>query len=677
MKKRLLIILPILIALVAFIGVYRYYNNEDATTTLTVVEKKWIEANKDKVVDFEIINDYPLYGMNGSGVFFNFINDFEKNTGIEFNKIPYLKDSTATTDSYKIRILSNNEKLDDKDLLIFTDNYVAVSKTYQRINYIKDMKNMTFGVFKSDSEDISYYLKSAANVSFKSYDDVDGLFSALDNGQVDMIIIPNIMYLDKTINSNYSLNYYFTEINKKVVLTLGENKELNTIVKKYYTKWKNTKYVSEYNEAYLNYYLDSKDISAKAKSSLISKTYTYGYVENAPYEVTSSSKVKGIAGEYINRITRLTDIEFEYKKFSSKKELKKAIKDGKIDVYFDYYNYGDDNYLTTLSTFIEEYVVLGDMNKSNIVNSLESLKDKDITMVEDDSLYNYFKHNSRANIKTVKNIKKIVKGNPNIIVIDREVYNYYRKKLFKNYNVLFTDTMMNDYKFMIKSDNKDFYNLFNYIINTNSYYNYRNSGIESLHASILEDATFERIYTIVLIIIFVPIIVLLLVYLRIKYKNRRRKVAKIDRHKYTDILTSLKNRNYLNDKIAEWGECKIYPQAVVMVDLNNVKYINDNYGHEAGDELIVKAASILVNTQLENSEIIRTDGNEFLIYLVGYSVKQVDTYSKKLYKEMGNLPHDFGAEIGYSIIKDDIKTLDDAINEATIDLISKKEEDRK
>ena len=31
--------------------------------------------------------------------------------------------------------------------------------------------------------------------------------------------------------------------------------------------------------------------------------------------------------------------------------------------------------------------------------------------------------------------------------------------------------MMNDYKFMVKSDNKDFYNLFNYVINTNSYYN--------------------------------------------------------------------------------------------------------------------------------------------------------------------------------------------------------------
>ena len=85
MKKKLLIIMPILIAIIAFVFVYRYYNKEDKNTSLTVVEKKWVEENKKQVIDFEIINDYPLYGMNGNGVFFDFVNDFEKNVGLEFN----------------------------------------------------------------------------------------------------------------------------------------------------------------------------------------------------------------------------------------------------------------------------------------------------------------------------------------------------------------------------------------------------------------------------------------------------------------------------------------------------------------------------------------------------------------------------------------------------------------
>ena len=44
-----------------------------------------------------------------------------------------------------------------------------------------------------------------------------------------------------------------------------------------------------------------------------------------------------------------------------------------------------------------------------------------------------------------------------------------------------------------------------------------------------------------------------------------------------------------------WENSKIYPQTIIMIDLNNIKYVNDNYGHEAGDNLIVAAASNLVN----------------------------------------------------------------------------------
>ena len=677
MKKKLIIIIPVLIAAIAFFFVYRYYNKEDKTTTLTVTEKKWVEENKDQAYDFEVVNDYPLYGINGEGVIFDFIKDFEDKIGIEFNKIPYLKTSIPTTNSFRISILGNDEKLTKNDLFLFNDNYVAVGKTHQRINHINDMKNITFGVLKDDTEEVSFYLKSGTNLSYKSYDDVSKLYEALDNDEVNMVIVPNIMYLDRTIEKDkYSINYYFTEIKKQIVLTLSDdNKELNTIVTKYYNKWKQTNYIKEYNNAYLNYYLEKNKLSAKTKAKLVSKNYVYGYVENAPYEKKVHGKVAGIAGEYVDRVSRLADINFKYKKYNSKKELEKAIDKGEVDLYFDYYNYSNDKYSATLSTFIEDYVVLGKQEDNHIVNSFESLKGQDIAMVKDDSLYNYFSNNSRANIKEYKNIDDLVaNAGSRLIVVDREIYTYYQNNKFKKLKLLYKDTMMNDYKFMIKSNNEAFYDLFNYIINTNSYYNYRNSGIENLSASILKDSTLEQVYTIVLLIIFIPLITLIVLYLILKKKKQIKKVKIQDRHKYTDMLTSLKNRNYLNAKMKEWEDCEVFPQSIVMVDLNNVKYVNDNYGHEEGDELIIKAAGILVNTQLENSEIIRTDGNEFLIYLVGYSDRQISTYTRKLSKEMKNLPHEFGAAVGYSMITDEIKTLDDAINEATLEMITNKED---
>ena len=677
MKKKLIIIIPIIIAVVAFIFVYRYYNKEDATTTLTVREKQWVQEHADQTYDFEVVNNYPLYGTNGSGVIFSFLEDFEENIGLEFNRIPYLKESKTSIDGFRIRILDNGDKLKDTDLPLFNDNYVAVGKTYRRINSIKDFKNVTFGIFKEDSSEISYYLKSGTNLSFKTYDKIEDIYKALDNDEVDMVIVPNIMYLNYTIdNDKYSINYFFTEMQKQIVLTLSkDNKELNKIVTKYYNKWKQTKYVKEYNDAYLDYYLEENNLNAKTKAELISKNYTYVYVENPPYEQLVNGKVAGIAGEYVDRVTRLSGINFKYKKYDTIEDLEKAIDKGEVDLYFDYYNYNNNKYKSTLSTFIEKYVVLGKEEDNHIVTSFESMKDEPLAMLGNDSLYNYFSNNARAKIKIYDNIDELVKeSGSRLIVVDKEIYSHYQTTKFKKLKLLYTDTMMNDYKFMVKNNNEAFYDLFNYIINTNSYYNYRNSGITNLHASILEGSTLEQVYTIVLTIIFVPLIILLAVYLIIKKKKQIKKVKASDRHKYTDMLTSLKNRNYLNAKMPEWEESKVFPQAIVMVDLNNVKYINDNYGHEEGDDLIIKAAGILVNTQLENSEIMRTDGNEFLIYLVGYSERQVSTYVKKLGKEMKNLPHEFGAAIGYSMITDEIKTLDDAINEATLEMITAKEE---
>ena len=50
------------------------------------------------------------------------------------------------------------------------------------------------------------------------------------------------------------------------------------------------------------------------------------------------------------------------------------------------------------------------------------------------------------------------------------------------------------------------------------------------------------------------------------------------------------------------------------------------------------------------------------------------SYRRKLNKEVTELAHGFGAAIGYSMITDAIKTIDDAVNEATLDMRALKEE---
>ena len=297
MKKKLIIIIPTLIALLVFAGLYGYLNYKDERTNLTINEKKWIEENSGTKYDFEIVNNVPVFALEGTGVIFDYINSFEEDTGLEFNKISYLKENKPTSNSLKIEILSNDTKLTDKNLLIAEDGYVAVSKNAIRYDKVSEMNNQVIGLFTSDSGELSYYLKTGTNLTYKTYEDIATMIADLEAGTITMMIIPQVLYLDKTISNNsYYINYYFTEMSKKIVITLtNDNEELNNVVSKYFEKWKEENYVNNYNKAYLNYYVLKNSMNDKTKADLISKTYVYGYVENKPYETTIDSIPSGIA----------------------------------------------------------------------------------------------------------------------------------------------------------------------------------------------------------------------------------------------------------------------------------------------------------------------------------------------------------------------------------------------
>ena len=668
-NKKKLIFIILGIAVIVFIGLYAIINYSEPNI-LDSSDKKWIANNGGKVIDIDVINNIPVYANNGSGIIFDFLDYAKKKTNLDFNKIPYLRGSNILNSNYRIELLDGSVKLTSDQLLIYKDSYVAIEKSDRKINNINDFSKQDIGILKEDSSTIVYYLESVAGVNFKIYDSATDLFNGLDNKEVTSVIVPHIINLDKTVNDGYYVNYFFNNISKNIVLTLDSNNiPLNTIISKVYQHWYNEEYLNDYNKTLLNYYVNMHGISDKTKADLLSKTYVYGYVENYPYEFSMASHMEGITIEYLKHIIKLTNIDIKFQKYESVDELKKGIDKGNIDIYFDYFGSNDTKYLKSKPVFASKFVILG--HGDYRIDNLESLRGKDVSMVKNHYLTNYMKANTKANIIEKNGIDDIKKDD--LIIIDYEVYNYYKDSKFSDYELLYMNDMSENYTFMVKSTDNSFFELFNYFINTKSYYNYRNTAYNSFNGSIIDKITFEELYLIVLAIILIPIITFIAIRIRFKNKRKIRVLKRDDRKKYTDLMTSLKNRNYLNLNIDKWNQNKVYPQAIMIIDLNNTKYINDNYGREKGDLLIVRASSILINTQLENSEIIRSDGNEFLIYMIGYNENQVDVYAKKLSKSLQELPYGFGAAIGYSMIVDNIKTIDDAINEATIAMQSDKE----
>ena len=658
-KKIIIAIVSLL--LITFIALIYFYNKDDYS--LNTRDKTYLQSISNDKVDIETINDYPVYKTVNSEL----LKYFNLKTSLNFLETSYSKDSTPSKNSYRFRTLGISENLTDKDLLLVKDNYVALSKQYTKINTIKDFSSKTVGVLNKDLNDITYYLTRASNITYKGFDSSNDLFKSLNESKIDFAIVPKTKYLNSIIENKYSINYNFHEFSSKLVLTLSENdNKLNEIFKKIFKTFMNDKFEDILNQSILEYYKEIAHVSDKDIASLTSKTYTYGYVENAPYEIKSKEKIKGINAEILENFTKITGVDIKYVKYDKVADLKKAIENKKVDIFFNYYNISSSEYRQIDNNFITEYVILVPEDSNEVINSIESLKGKDIYFVKDRDIYNDFK-GVQSNVHFVDNVLDIAKqAKNNFIVIDKEEYNYYKNTVFRSHSMIYQDYLVKDRTFMVKSSEKLLFDILNYTVNNASYYDNRNIGVSLLKLDLFKNRTFSEMYVILILIIFSPfIIVFLFRYLKNKRKVKKQ-LLKEERHKYMDYLTSLKNRNYLSFNISSWNELEIFPKAVIVIDLNNIKYINDKYGHLEGDKEIRKAASILINTQLENSEIIRIDGNEFLIYLLEYNERQIEIYSKKLKRELKKLPHSFGAAIGYSVINSEVKSIEDAINEASI-----------
>ena len=658
-KKIIIAIVSFL--LIIFIALIYFYNKDDYN--LNTRDKTYLQSISNDKIDIETISDYPVYKT----VNLELLKYFNAKTSLNFLETSYSKDSTPSKNSYRFRTLGISENLSDKDLLLVKDNYVALSKQYTKINTIKDFSSKTVGVLNKDLNDITYYLTRASNITYKGFDSADELFKSLNDSKIDFAIVPKTKYLNNILKNKYSINYNFHEFSSKLVFTLSENdNKLNEIFKKIFKTFMNDKFQNILNQSILEYYKEIANVSDKDITSLTSKIYTYAYVENAPYEIKSKEKIKGINAEILENFTKITGIDIKYVKYNKVADLKKAIEDKKVDIFFNYYNISSSEYRQIDNNFITSYVILVPEDSNEVINSIESLKGKDVYFVKDRDIYNDFK-GVQSNVHFVDNVVDIAKqAKDNFIVIDKEEYNYYKNTVFKGHNMIYQDYLVKDRTFMVKSTEKLLFDVLNYTVNNASYYDNRNIGVTLLKLDLFKNRTFSEMYIIIILIILSPFLVIFLFrYLKNKRKIKKQ-LLKEERHKYMDYLTSLKNRNYLSFNISSWNELEVFPKAVIVIDLNNIKYINDKYGHLEGDKEIRKAASVLINTQLENSEIIRIDGNEFLIYLLEYNERQIEIYSKKLKRELKKLPHSFGAAIGYSVINSEVKSIEDAINEASI-----------
>jgi diguanylate cyclase (GGDEF)-like protein len=82
-----------------------------------------------------------------------------------------------------------------------------------------------------------------------------------------------------------------------------------------------------------------------------------------------------------------------------------------------------------------------------------------------------------------------------------------------------------------------------------------------------------------------------------------------------DVLTGLYNRAYYQEEIKRLGGGRQYPISIVIGDLDGLKQVNDTLGHEAGDNLIRRAAEVIKTGFRQEDVVARIGGDEFAIIM--------------------------------------------------------------
>ena len=681
-KKSIIVVVGVVlfIALICFC----VFTKQDKNTSFTLLEKQWLDSNKSKIVDIAILKDVPIVSYNGTGILFDFLESFEEVTELDFNPIAYQSGEEIKSD-YSFQVVTQK---DDSDILIYSDNYVLLTNSSVKYNKLSEIDNITIGVLESDLGKVQNIMDNM-NIDLKQYGSIDELVTAVkqktnENGEivkgdVDAIVLPRISNLNLIVSNKLNISYNINEIKQDYVIKLGSDEKLNDVLTKYYKKWSDSNYSESFNKNFSNSYFSFSGIDDKEKAEFKSKKYVYGYLDNKPYDVTIDNNLYGINKAFLDDFSKASGVDVEYRNYSDIESLTNDFNINNVDILFDDTVNEFSNGINLVSNYDEQGVVLALPSNKVSVSSVKSLIGYDVSVISNSKLSEFLK-SSGVSVKEYSDLSLLIDKakDDTVIVLDSEQYNFYGLKSLSKYKSIYTFDILDDYQFKVyNSDaNKIFINFFNFYLSFVS-----SQQISNLGYSELVSLTSTKGY-ISLIIVFISVLLVgligLLIYQSIKSKkngdNNKVVVVKDNKIKYIDVLTSLKNRNYLNDNIDSWDESLVYPQGIVIVDLNNIAYINDNYGHSEGDKVIKEAANILIKNQISNTEIIRTNGNEFLIYMVGYDEKQIVSYIRKLSKEFKDLSHDFGAAIGYSIITDEIKTVDDAINEATMDMKNNKQE---
>ena len=380
-----------------------------------------------------------------------------------------------------------------------------------------------------------------------------------------------------------------------------------------------------------------------------------------PFDLYQGGEYRGIMGEMLKRISDISGIRFKVISGSFAEVYNKAVA-GEIDVL----NIAktDDRlahfvYPRAIST--ERDIIVG-LKTSAAVQDVYGLEGKRVAVIDGFWHDEYLRKNLRdAQIVTTNSIMESLKllrsGKVDYTIENPTVMEFYINGL--GYTDVVKRGSTSKDSFVYFGVNKKQVELASIMDKAMALVNFeevRYAGIQSVPT--LQNEDNQRL-ALIAAGLATALIVILMVTVRIVRKLTEQKAQTLllkqrEHLLYTDALTGLCNRNYFSHtRTSLQHGCT--PQAVLIADLNNLKPVNDAYGHAAGDAILMSYATCL-RTVFPQANCFRLGGDEFLVIVDDTTSEAMDGHIQALkaccqqqgYAVMGATLHP-SAAVGYAM----------------------------
>ncbi len=144
-----------------------------------------------------------------------------------------------------------------------------------------------------------------------------------------------------------------------------------------------------------------------------------------------------------------------------------------------------------------------------------------------------------------------------------------------------------------------------------------------------------------------------------------------------DALSGIYNRVFFDQEMQRFDQTEDRPIAIILCDLDNLKQLNDQFGHKAGDKLIQSTAKLLSYFTSEYTTISRIGGDEFAFLAQGYREEEIIKLIANINTMMMNFndrnqEHPINMSIGYAYSSHSIGQMEDLFIQADHNMYEQK-----